>query len=194
MVHHDQDAQLESCEECTPQDNQPQLYDNTPREETGVDPLQVYKMTLEAILEAQRQLLSLEPANPQFTTMNATCRVPATCPPGFQGRYTVRRGDTMFLIAQRFGVSLQALINANPHISNPNQIFPCDVLCVPGVNTCRVPATCPPGFMNRYTVRTGDTMFIIAQRFGVSLQALINANPHISNPNQIFPCDVLCVP
>ena len=38
------------------------------------------------------------------------------------------RGDTMFLIAQRFGVSLNALIAANPHISNPNLIFPGDVL------------------------------------------------------------------
>ena len=37
-------------------------------------------------------------------------------------------------------------------------------------------------------------MFSIAQRCGVSLQALINANPHIANPNLIFPCDVLCVP
>jgi hypothetical protein len=39
----------------------------------------------------------------------------------------------MFLIAQRFDVSLQALINANPHISNPNLIFPGDVLCVPAM-------------------------------------------------------------
>jgi LysM repeat protein len=37
-------------------------------------------------------------------------------------------------------------------------------------------------------------MFFIAQRFEVSLDALIAANPHISNPNLIFPCDVLCVP
>ena len=126
-----------------------------------------------------------------------TCRIPATCPPGFQGRYTVQPGDTMFLIAQRFGVSLQALINANPHIPNPALIFPCDVLCVPGVAPpvpCRIPATCPPGFQGRYTVQPGDTMFLIAQRFGVSLQALINANPHIPNPALIFPCDVLCVP
>jgi len=125
------------------------------------------------------------------------CRVPVTCPPGFQGRYTVQPGDTMFLIAQRFGVSLQALISANPQISNPNLIFPCDVLCVPGVAPpvdCRVPVTCPPGFQGRYTVQPGDTMFLIAQRFGVSLQALISANPQISNPNLIFPCDVLCVP
>ncbi len=122
-------------------------------------------------------------------------RVPASCPPGFQGRYTVVPGDTMFFIAQRFGVSLQALINANPHITNPNEIFPGDVLCVPGPQPpCRVPVSCPPGFMCRYTVQPGDTMFSIAQRFGVSLQALINANPQITNPNEIFPCDVLCVP
>lgn len=58
-------------------------------------------------------------------------RVPVHCPPGFTGRYTVVPGDTMFFIAQRFGVSLNALIAANPHITNPNLIFPGDVLCVP---------------------------------------------------------------
>jgi spore coat assembly protein SafA len=121
-------------------------------------------------------------------------RVPASCPTGFGGRYTVRPGDSMFTIAQRFGVSLQALINANPHIADPNQIFPCDVLCVPCPQPGRVPASCPPGFQGQYTVQAGDSMFTIAQRFGVSLQALINANPHIADPNQIFPCDVLCVP
>ncbi|NMB02568.1 MAG: LysM peptidoglycan-binding domain-containing protein [Firmicutes bacterium] len=58
-------------------------------------------------------------------------RVPTYCPPGFTGRYTVVQGDTMFFIAQRFGVSLDALIAANPHIPNPSLIFPGDVLCVP---------------------------------------------------------------
>jgi spore coat assembly protein SafA len=100
----------------------------------------------------------------------------------------------MFFIAQRFGVSLQALIDANPHITDPNQIFPGDVLCVPCVGNGRVPASCPKGFKCHYTVQKGDTMFDIAQRFGVSLQALIDANPHITDPNQIFPGDVLCVP
>ncbi|WP_350343444.1 LysM domain-containing protein [Proteinivorax tanatarense] len=132
--------------------------------------------------------------------MSTRGRVPATCPHGFQGRYTVVSGDTMFFIARRFGVSLQALINANPHIHDPNLIFPGDVLCVPGPPKPpkppkpRVPKKCPPGFQGRYTVQPGDTMFFIAQRFGVSLQALINANPHITNPDLIFPGDVLCVP
>ncbi len=58
-------------------------------------------------------------------------RVPKHCPPGFLGRYTVVQGDSMFSIAQRFGVSLDALIAANPQIPNPKIIFPGDVLCVP---------------------------------------------------------------
>ena len=128
-----------------------------------------------------------------MNTNQANGRVPATCPPGFQQRYTVQPGDSMWLIARRFGVSLTALINANPHIPSPARIFPGDVLCVPGV-AGRVPATCPPGFQDRYTVQPGDSMFLIARRFGIALAELINANPHITDPSQIFPGDVLCVP
>lgn len=39
----------------------------------------------------------------------------------------------MFLIAQRFGVSLNALIAANPQIPNPNLIFPGQQVCVPPI-------------------------------------------------------------
>jgi spore coat assembly protein SafA len=53
------------------------------------------------------------------------------------------------------------------------------------------PAACS-GFI--YTVVSGDTMFFIAQRFGVSLNALIAANPQISDPNMIFPGQQICVP
>jgi len=58
-------------------------------------------------------------------------RIPSSCPIGYQERYTVVRGDTMFLIAQRLGIPLNELIEANPHIINPNLIYPGDVLCVP---------------------------------------------------------------
>lgn len=59
-------------------------------------------------------------------------RVPQNCPPAFQGRYTVLPGDTFFTIAQMFRVRIEALAVNNPHITNPNQLFPGDVLCVPG--------------------------------------------------------------
>ncbi|HET8842354.1 MAG TPA: GH25 family lysozyme, partial [Ktedonobacteraceae bacterium] len=47
--------------------------------------------------------------------------------------YTVQSGDTMSAIAQRFGISLDELERANPHISNPNLIHPGDVLHIPNV-------------------------------------------------------------
>lgn len=59
-------------------------------------------------------------------------RVPQNCPPAFLGRYTVLPGDTFFNIAQMFRVRIEALAVNNPHIPNPNLIFPGDVLCVPG--------------------------------------------------------------
>ena len=121
-------------------------------------------------------------------------RIPSSCPAGFRGRYTVVSGDTMFFIAQRFGISLNSLIAANLHIADPDMIFPGDVLCVPGKEGGRIPSSCPAGFRGRYTVVSGDTMFLIAKRFRVGLDSLIAANPQITDPGVIFPGDVLCVP
>ncbi len=115
------------------------------------------------------------------------------CPPG-GFLYTVRAGDTMFNIANRFGIPLDCLIRFNPQIPNPNLIFPGQVICVPPASACgTTQPTCPPGgFL--YTVRAGDTMFNIANRFGIPLNCLIRFNPQIPNPNQIFPGQVICVP
>jgi spore coat assembly protein SafA len=45
--------------------------------------------------------------------------------------YTVRKGDTLWGIAKRYGVSLTALIAANPQIKNPNLIYPGDRVTIP---------------------------------------------------------------
>ncbi|NLW56575.1 MAG: LysM peptidoglycan-binding domain-containing protein, partial [Firmicutes bacterium] len=109
--------------------------------------------------------------------------------------YTVRAGDTLFSIANQFGIPLDCLRRFNPQVSG-DQIFPGQVLCIPPASAC-VPTPpqpfCPPGgFL--YTVRAGDTMFNIANRFGVPLNCLIRFNPQIPNPNLIFPGQVICVP
>jgi spore coat assembly protein SafA len=108
--------------------------------------------------------------------------------PTVKKTYTVQKGDTLFLIAKRFGVPLDALIRANPQIKDPNLIFPGDVVFIP-----QVPG--PPGPPKQtYTVQKGDTLFLIAKRFGVALDALIRANPQIKDPNMIFPGDVIFIP
>ena len=45
--------------------------------------------------------------------------------------YTVRKGDTLWGIAKRYGVTLKALIAANPQIKNPNLIYPGNRVNIP---------------------------------------------------------------
>ena len=113
----------------------------------------------------------------------------AAVPPCPNGQlYTVKSGDTMFMIAKNSGITLQSLINANPQIVDPNLIYPGQVICVPVSG----PAFCPQGKV--YRVVKGDTMFEIARRFGVTLEALILANPQIKDPNRIYPGEEICIP
>jgi spore coat assembly protein SafA len=45
--------------------------------------------------------------------------------------YTVRQGDTLWAIAKAQGISLQALLEVNPQIRNPNRIYPGDKVVLP---------------------------------------------------------------
>lgn len=50
------------------------------------------------------------------------------------------------------------------------------------------------GTVITHTVVSGDTMWKMAVRYEVGLSEIIAANPHISNPNLIYPGDTLYIP
>ena len=52
----------------------------------------------------------------------------------------------------------------------------------------------PAAQMRSYTVVRGDTMWGIADRYGVTLTALITANPQIKNPNYIVVGQQVVIP
>ncbi len=144
------------------------------------------KVTRTVQLEVVVDVLRVAPPVPPVPPKPPVPPVPPK--PPVVKRYIVQKGDTLFFIAKRFGVSLDALIRANPQIKDPNLIFPGDVVFIP-----QAPAPPKPP-ARKYIVQKGDTLFLIAKRFGVSLDALIRANPQIKNPNLIFPGDVVFIP
>lgn len=100
--------------------------------------------------------------------------------------HIVQAGDTLFSIARRFGVSLDALLAANPGV-DPMNLQIGEVICLP----IRVPPTpCPGG---TFVIGPGDTLFSIARRLGISLEALLAANPGI-DPNNLRVGQVICLP
>lgn len=101
--------------------------------------------------------------------------------------YTVMRGDSVFLIARRFRTTTTAIILAN-NLQAPYTIFPGQNLIVP----LRTPNAPPGGSV--YRVAPGDTLFTIAQRFGVTVPAILAINPNITNPNVIYPGEFILIP
>lgn len=123
--------------------------------------------------------------------------VPVPTPVGGVTEYIVQAGDTMWLIARRFGVSLDALIAANPQISNPAAIYPGEVIRIPAAGIV-VPA---PGTSvgvgmqgRRYIVRHGETIEVIALRFGLNVTELEAFNPQLKPPYTLTAGQVIMVP
>lgn len=108
------------------------------------------------------------------------------CPEG--NYYTIKSGDNFYAIARRYRVSLDDLLEANPGV-DPDRLRPGQVICIP---LAIPPVTCPPG-STTYVIQAGDTYYKLAQRFSISVDALIKANPEI-NPNALLIGEQICIP
>ncbi len=101
-------------------------------------------------------------------------------------RYTVKRGDTLWGIAKKFGVTVSAVVNAN-NIRNPNLIYVGEVFIIPHMTSEE-----SSGY-TLYTVRRGDTLWGISRKFGTSINSIAALNG-IENPNLIYAGEVFKIP
>lgn len=91
-------------------------------------------------------------------------RIP-TAQSGGYVEYTVRPGDSLWLIARQYGTTPEAIKSLNGLTS--------DLIDVGQV--LRIP-TAQSGGAAEYTVRPGDTLWVIARRFGTTVEAIKNLN------------------
>ena len=99
--------------------------------------------------------------------------------------YTVKPGETLSELAERYGTSVHRLMELN-NLRGPQDLWAGSRIQVPITRTTT--AAAPKPAVNKsatqHKVQSGETLSVIADRYGVSMQNLIALNG-ISNPNQV---------
>jgi len=93
--------------------------------------------------------------------------------------YVVQSGDSLSVIAQRYGVTVEAIMVAN-NLPSRSTIYAGQVLTIPSPTSNPPPSRNPSG-QSTYTVQFGDTLSEIALQFGTTTEALARANGLIDN-------------
>lgn len=93
--------------------------------------------------------------------------------------YVVQPGDSLYSIAQRYGVNAGDIYEAN-ELSDIPYLVVGQTLVIPTAQTV-------------HTVRPGDTLWTIARRYGTTVSDIVALNG-ITNPDVIVPGNILRIP
>lgn len=93
--------------------------------------------------------------------------------------YTVKRGDSLYRIAKRFGRDANILARVNG-MERPETLSVGQTVVIPEPKSV-------------YTVREGDTLYSLAQHFSTSVGTLMRNNPELHGTHELRVGDVLTI-
>lgn len=171
---------------------------NTPEGATGETTQEQGTFITPGVPSFPEEIITSTAPPEQTPTSTPSGLVTPTSLPEFSDEciYIVRGGDSLYRIAIVNNTTITALREANPQISG-NLIRPGQRLNLPDCvsDTSAAGLTPAPTELiaptvagstggTEYIVRSGDTLYDIALRFGVTVQSIINAN-NMTNPNRL---------
>jgi LysM repeat protein len=134
------------------------------------------------------------------TSLPTETETPTVTPtPSGPFEYTVQEGDILSDIAIRFGTDLPTLLALNPSIDPVTLlIFVGQKILVPPPNMLLPTATevstlVPYGTLIVYTVKLNDNLYVIAERFRSTVDAIVKENK-LANANDISAGMILKIP
>lgn len=126
------------------------------------------------------RLISAVAALVAALALTAGAPAPAAAQSTCGGFHTLQSGDTLAEVAQRCGVTIPALLAANPGVADDRDLEEGARLRVPrpGARQPTPVEACGAS----YGIRTGDTLQEIALKCGLTVPLLIAANPPLPQP------------
>ncbi len=102
----------------------------------------------------------------------------------FASIYIVKKGDTLTTIAQKLGIPLEKLKNANPNIKSSDLSIGQKIL-IPSEHTTKMSQKSFPNISQAkiYIVQKGDNAYDIARKLGCSVDELKKINPNLDLSN-----------
>jgi len=144
------------------------------REQRTMRELQLVRSERDRLLSKSRR--SQPDGALQKTSTSASPRV-VVSPPG--SMHTVAKGDTLWSIARRYGVTVDKLKEWND-LTSGSALKPGQAIAVRGSDRAAQPPTAQPvstqASARHYQVQRGDTLYGISRRFNVSVSELSTWN------------------
>lgn len=94
--------------------------------------------------------------------------------------YTVKRGDTLYAIARRYGTTVDQLVYDN-QIANPIKLVVGQALVISTDSLT-------------HRVQRGESLFSIAQQYNTTIPAILAANQQLTSNSQIYPGQNIIIP
>ena len=98
-------------------------------------------------------------------------QIPVSTSTGTGNTYTVKSGDSLWSIANKFNTTVNAIKNLNNLTSNNLSIG----------QVLQIPVSTSTGTGNTYTVKSGDSLWSIANRYNTTVDTLKQLNGLTSN-------------
>ncbi|NEW04515.1 LysM peptidoglycan-binding domain-containing protein [Paenibacillus sp. SYP-B3998] len=106
--------------------------------------------------------------------------------------HIVKKGDSLNELAKKHHVELDQIIAFNPQITDPNHLSIGEKVKIPShPKPVELPAS---EYVYKHIVQQGDSLWKLGKAWDVSLQAMIQANPQLKNPNVLMTGEVVYVP